>query len=36
MPTKYKIHGANVSIIEYLEQILVNCTIRKIRTRLPC
>jgi hypothetical protein len=32
----YKIHGANVSIIEYLEQILVTCNLREIRTRLPC
>jgi hypothetical protein len=31
----YKIHGAKASIIEYLEQILVTCGFRKIRTRLP-
>jgi hypothetical protein len=26
MATTYKIYGANLSIIEYFEQIIVNCT----------
>ena len=31
----YKIHGANISIIEYLEQILVTCTSEKYEHACP-